>query len=150
MGLDKKRLLIPGLAHLYAPLSPFAYAFMRFVTGAILLPHGYSKLFFSDPHTYADGIGRHGLPFPLLLAWLMILTESIGAALLAIGLLTRVAAVAIWIEMFIITFIYQWPNGYLWTNKGYEFSLLWLLLVSAIFFRGGGRYSVDRLIGKEF
>jgi len=27
--------------------------------------------------------------------------------------------------------------------------LLWLLLCTAIFFRGGGRYSVDHLIGKE-
>jgi putative oxidoreductase len=27
---------------------------------------------------------------------------------------------------------------------------LWWLLCLAIFFRGGGRYAVDRLIGKEF
>jgi hypothetical protein len=27
---------------------------------------------------------------------------------------------------------------------------LWLLLCTAIIFRGGGRYSLDRLIGKEF
>jgi putative oxidoreductase len=28
--------------------------------------------------------------------------------------------------------------------------LLWWLLCLAIFFRGGGRYAFDRLIGKEF
>ena len=35
-------------------------------------------------------------------------------------------------------------------QRGYEFALMWGLLCVAIFFRGGGRYSVDRYIGKEF
>ena len=33
---------------------------------------------------------------------------------------------------------------------GIEYALLWWLLCLAIFFRGGGRYSVDYYIGKEF
>jgi putative oxidoreductase len=45
--------------------------------------------------------------------------------------------------------VFLWPNGYFWTNRGIEFALLWWLLVIAIFFRGGGRYSVDRWFGKE-
>ena len=147
--IDRKRLLIPGLARVYEPLAPFAYAFMRFATGAILLPHGINKLFVADIDRAAAGIAAHGLPFPLLLAWLAVITESFAAGLLAVGLLTRIAAAMIWIEMLLITFLWQWPNGFLWTNKGYEFPLLWLLLVTAIFFRGGGRYSLDRLLGKE-
>jgi len=54
------------------------------------------------------------------------------------------------IEMIVIVFIFQWSFGYFWTNRGYEYALLWALLCIAIFFRGGGRFSVDRLIGKEF
>jgi len=42
------------------------------------------------------------------------------------------------------------PLGYFWTARGYEYALLWCLLSIGIFFRGGGRYSVDRLLGKEF
>jgi uncharacterized membrane protein YphA (DoxX/SURF4 family) len=45
---------------------------------------------------------------------------------------------------------FNWKFGYFWTNRGIEYALLWLLLCTAIFFRGGGRYSLDRLIGKEF
>jgi putative oxidoreductase len=52
--------------------------------------------------------------------------------------------------MVVIITVYLWPYGYLWTKHGYEYALLWLLLCTAIFFRGGGRYSVDHLIGKEF
>ena len=77
-------------------------------------------------------------------------TEFVAAVCLAIGLFTRIAAAMIAIEMIVIIFIFQWPNGYFWTNRGYEYALLWTLLSIAIVFRGGGRFSVDRLIGKEF
>ena len=52
--------------------------------------------------------------------------------------------------MLVIVLLFQWQFGYFWTVRGYEFALLWLLLCIAIFFKGGGRYSIDRLIGKEF
>jgi putative oxidoreductase len=53
--------------------------------------------------------------------------------------------------MLIIVFFFQWQFGYFWNVKGYEHALLWSLLCFAILlFRGGGRYSVDRLLGKEF
>ena len=76
-------------------------------------------------------------------------TEFFGAIMLAIGLFTRFAAAAIAIEMFVITFFLLWPRGYFWTQQGYEFALLWMLLAIAIFFRGGGELSVDRLFKKE-
>lgn len=146
-SVDSKRLVFPGLAGLYQAGSPFAYAFMRFCTGAVLVPHGIQKLTHLPPNP--AGIASHGLPFPALLAWLVVFTESFAAAGLAIGLVTRFCAAAIWIEMAVIIIFYQWQFGYFWTQKGVEFALLWLLLCTAIFFRGGGRYSVDHYLGRE-
>jgi putative oxidoreductase len=34
--------------------------------------------------------------------------------------------------------------------NGVEFPLFWLLMLVAVFLRGGGPYSADRKIGKEF
>jgi putative oxidoreductase len=147
--VDSKKLIFPGLAGLYKAGSPYAYAFMRFATGAVLVPHGVQKVFFGSFDTYTKTIGGKGLPFPALLAGLMFFTELVSAACLAIGLFTRAAAVMIWIEMVVIITVFNWQFGYFWTNRGVEYALLWLLLVTAIFFRGGGRYSVDHLIGKE-
>ena len=146
---DPKRLIFPGLAGLYQAGSPFAYSFMRFATGAVLVPHGVQKVFFGSLDTYTKMIGGKGMPLAALLAGLMFFTELVAAACLAIGLFTRAAAVMIWIEMSVIITVFLWPNGYFWTKQGYEYALLWWLLCIAIFFRGGGRYSVDRLIGKE-
>jgi putative oxidoreductase len=147
--VDPRRLVFPGLAGLYRAGSPFAYAFMRFCTGAVLVPHGVQKLLAMQPERYAANIAQHGLPIPLVLAWATILTESVGAACLAVGLFTRLAAAAIWIEMAVIIAVFQWQFGYFWTARGIEYALLWLLLCTAIFFRGGGRYSLDHYLGRE-
>ena len=69
--------------------------------------------------------------------------------LLALGLFTRVAALFIIGEMAFIAFHVQIKYGYFWTQRGNEFPLLLFFLALAIFFRGGGRYSLDALIGKE-
>jgi putative oxidoreductase len=147
--IDPKRLVFPGLAGVYKAGSPYAYAFMRFATGAVLVPHGVQKVFFLTLDQYTKTIGGKGLPFAALLAFLTFFTELVAATCLAIGLFTRAAAVMIWIEMAVIITVFNWQYGYFWTNRGVEYALLWLLLCTAIFFRGGGRYSVDHWIGKE-
>jgi putative oxidoreductase len=149
--VDKKRLIFPGLAGLYEALSPASYSFMRFATGAVLVPHGIQKIMLGSAVNLAPYIEKQtGLPHPLMWAYFAVFAESVAAICLAIGLLTRLAALIILIEMGTIVFYFQWQFGYFWTAKGYEYALLWSLLCLAILFRGGGRYSVDRLLGKEF
>ena len=148
--IDPKKLVFPGLAGPYRHGAPYAYAFMRFATGAVLVPHGIQKVFGAPIDRYAANIGGKGIPFAELLAYLVFFTESVGAICLAIGLFTRIAAAMVGIQMLVITFLFQWQYGYFWTNRGYEFALMWVLLCVAIWFRGGGRYSVDHYSGKEF
>ena len=147
---DEPKLIFPGLAGLYRRFSPFSYAFMRFATGAVLLPHGIQKVLNVPIAKFAPNIAAKGLPFAEGLAYLTYFAESVAAACLAVGLLTRIAAAMIGIEMLVIVVLFQWQFGYFWTARGYEYALLWLLLCVAIFFKGGGRYSIDRMIGKEF
>ncbi|HEX2366292.1 MAG TPA: DoxX family protein [Bradyrhizobium sp.] len=147
---DETKPIFPALAGVYDSLSPLSYALMRFATGAILVPHGVQKILNVPVAKFAQNIAAKGLPFPEALSYLTYFTESAAAACLAIGLFTRIAAAMVGIEMLVIVFVFQWQFGYFWTNRGYEFALLWVLLCIAIFFKGGGRYSVDRLIGREF
>jgi len=149
-SIDRRRLIVPALGGLYESLAPYAYAFMRFSTGAVMVPHGVQKVLFASTERYGGIIAEKGLPMPVVLAYLTFFTELVAAACLAIGLFTRLAALMIWIEMSVIITVFQWQFGYFWTNRGIEYALLWWLLSLAIFFRGGGRYSVDRLLGKEF
>ncbi|HEY2248877.1 MAG TPA: DoxX family protein [Bradyrhizobium sp.] len=147
---EQTKLIFPALAGIYGRLCPYSYALMRFAAGAILVPHGVTKILNTPVAKFAPNIAAKGLPFPEALTYLTYFTESVAAACLAIGLFTRIAAAMIGIEMIVIVILFQWQFGYFWTNRGYEFALLWVLLCVAIFFKGGGRYSVDRLIGREF
>ncbi len=147
---DEPKLIFPGLAGVYERFAPYSYPFIRFATGAILVPHGVQKMLNAPIAKFAPNIAAKGLPFAEALAYLTYFAESVAAICLAIGLFTRIAAAMIGIEMLVIVFIFQWQFGYFWTVRGYEFALLWALLCIAIFFKGGGRYSIDRLIGKEF
>jgi putative oxidoreductase len=149
-GYDEPKLIFPALEGVYRSLSPFAYAFMRFATGAVLVPHGVQKILNLPIAKFAQVIAAKGLPFPEVLAYFTYFAESVAPACLAIGLLTRIAAAVIGIEMLVIILVFNWQFGYFWTNRGIEYALLWMLLCLAIFFKGGGRYSVDRLIGREF
>lgn len=148
--VDPERLIIPALGPVYEKLGRFAYPFMRFSAGAVLVPHGIQKIMNNWVVKGAGNIEAAGLPFPTLLAWLTVFAESVAAVCLAIGLFTRVAAVILWIQMAVIITVFQWKYGYFWTARGIEFALLWWLLFTAILFRGGGRYSVDHYLGKEF
>lgn len=148
--IDRKRLIFPGLTGLYETFSPASYSFMRFAAGAVLVPHGIQKLMHGTAFALAPVIEKKmGVPAPLVWAWLAVLAESVAAICLAIGLFTRLAALIVWIEMSVIIVFFQWQYGYFWTAKGIEYALLWWLLCIGIFFRGGGRYSVDRWIGRE-
>src|SRR5688572_17315814 len=148
--IDRRRLVFPALAGVYETFAPFSYAFIRFSAGAIMVPHGVQKLVFGTAVNTAQGMANKGFPFSLPLAYFVGFVELFVAAALAVGLFTRVAAVVLWIEMFVIILVFVGPNGYFWGRQGYEFALLWLLLFTAIFFRGGGRCSVDHYLRKEF
>lgn len=148
--VDRSRLFFPALGGLYETFSPFSYAFMRFAAGAILVPHGVQKLIYGTAVNTAKGMAAKGFPFSLPLAYAVGFLELFVAAALAIGLFTRVSAALLAVQMAVITVVFTGPKGYFWVQQGYEFSLLWLLLFVAIMFRGGGRYSVDHYLGKEF
>jgi len=148
--VDPDRLIIPAFAGIYRCFAPLSYSAMRFSAGAVLLPHGIQKVLFASVQGMSENIAHHGLPLPLVLAYGTFFTESVAAACLMLGLFTRIAAALIWVEMAVIITVFQWHFGYFWTGRGIEYALLLWLLCTAIFFRGGGRYSIDRLLGKEF
>jgi hypothetical protein len=45
MVIEPKRLVFPFVAPLYRVLAPYVYPLVRISLGAILIPHGYDKLF---------------------------------------------------------------------------------------------------------
>ena len=69
--------------------------------------------------------------------------------MLASGLLTRPIAALVAAVMAGAILTVHLPAGYFWTDGGYEYPLMWALLALAFVIRGGGRFSLDALIGRE-
>ncbi|HEX4798708.1 MAG TPA: DoxX family protein [Burkholderiales bacterium] len=143
--------ILPAFARIYQPLAPCGYAFLRVCTGAILIPHGAQKLFSGGAAALADKtLAAWGLPAPLVWAYGIGVLEFLGGALLVLGLLTRPVALLLAVELLVFIFGVHVDKGWLWNRGGVQYPLFLLGLCLAFLFRGGGHYSLDRVIGKEF
>jgi putative oxidoreductase len=147
------KLFFPGLSGIYEPLADWAYPLLRATAGLMLLPHAWPKfMVFGAQGVAANVLARRGIEPALPIAYLLMFIESVGAICITIGLLTRPFALLLLIEMLVITFKVQVPNGWFFSAQGggAEFTVMWAALFLIILIRGGGHYSVDRAIGKEF
>lgn len=138
---------IPALAW-YQPLESFPYAFIRFCTGALIVPHGVDRLFYSGSHAELGGfLNRLG---PSAVGTF----ELIGGIFLALGLLIRPIALLFAIEWIAIaiTGAMGLKPGTSWLMLGAtpHYPAFVATLCIAFILRGGGHYSLDRLLGKEF
>ncbi len=143
-------LIIPALRPLYDNFSDLVFALTRFVIGATFVPHGYVKLFTGNIQNVAKGMAANGLEPALVVAYSLGALEFFGGILLAIGLLTRPVAFLFFVEMAVATFLVHLPKGFFASAGGAELVILLSLIPLFFAVRGGGKYSVDRVIGKEF
>jgi len=75
--------------------------------------------------------------------------ETVGAVCIIVGLFTRFFAAALAIEMGIAFLVVHMSKGFAAGPGGFEYVLLLGIVLFAIAIRGGGPYSVDRMIGKD-
>jgi putative oxidoreductase len=143
--IDKQRLIWPGLARLYETVAPYSYALIRFGAGAVMIYYGYQKLFLGFAPVAAEMFSANGLPLSQVLPYALGVVQLFGGAALSVGLLTRPIALLFAIEM-VFAIILRYPSP----RPLIELPALLLLIYLALVFRGAGRCSLDRMIGKEF
>jgi putative oxidoreductase len=115
-------------------LQPFALLVLRLVLGAIMIAHGYSKVF-GGFHHHMDMVGSLGLP--RWMAYLSTGTEFFGGIAIVLGLFTRVFALAFLIEMSVAIWKVHFKHG-LTGQMGYEFPLaLAAISLTLLSFDGG-------------
>ncbi len=146
------RPVFPALNAIAARLSPFAEPLVRATAGLLLVPHRAQKLFgwFGGYGLEATGqFFATKLGLPASLAFFAGLIEFAGGLLLAFGLFTRPVAALVFGVMAVAVMQVHLAAGFFWTSGGYEYPLLWGVVALAYVVRGGGRYSLDRLLGLE-
>jgi len=130
----------------------------RFVLAAIFFGHGSQKAFgwFGGPgFDNAINIFQNTMGIPAPLTIFVMFTELTAAVGMALGLLSRVAALGLLGLMIVAPFANGlYPQFFMnWTGKfpheGYEYHLLAIALILTILVRGGGAMSVDAKLSRR-
>ncbi len=148
-GKGETKLIFPGLAGFYEAMMPIAGTLVRIIVGIMFLMHVSIKYKIGADAVATNVMAKSGLEPALAWAYAAIVLETLGGICLVIGLFTRFFAAALAIEMAIALLAYHLPHGYAASAGGYEYVLLIGAVCFVISMRGGGPYSVDRMIGKE-
>lgn len=138
--------LIPALRPLYASLSGFSETLLRVVAGIALMVHGWPKV--TNPMGASGMVEGIGFVPGWFWSPALSFTEFGAGVLLVLGLATRPAAVAATVIL-LVTVWFHWiklDQGY----RGAELSIIWAAVTLHFAIRGGGRYSLDRLVSKQF
>jgi len=138
------RLLFPALTGFYNTVSNLWYPMVRITVGASLYTHAWPK-FQSGPAAVAASMAKLGFVPGTFFAYAAMFLETVGATCIIVGLFTRFFAAALAIEMALICFVVMLPQGY----QRMELPLIWGIVLFGIALRGGGPYSLDRVIGTE-
>ncbi|MFZ0536577.1 MAG: DoxX family protein [Candidatus Sulfotelmatobacter sp.] len=133
----------PGGNHLryLDRLQPLALLVMRLALGAVMTGHGYLKVF-GGLHHHVQFVTSLGLPG--WTAYLSAFAEFFGGILVLIGLFTRVAALAICIDLSVAIAKVHFHNG-LMGQGGYEFPLALTALAFGLIFLGAGPIAFDHI-----
>jgi putative oxidoreductase len=123
-------------------LQPWGALLLRLVLGYTMARHGYDKVI---PHGaqkhYAHYVTTLGLPY--WLGYVSAFTELVGGILLMVGLLTRLAAFMVAINMLVALFTVGIHQGFGIYNYIAELAAIGIMLV----FYGAGQMALDRKIG---
>jgi putative oxidoreductase len=123
-------------------LQPLALLFLRLTLGAVMVVHGYHKVF--------GGLSQHAhfvasLGLPAWTGYLSAFTELLGGLFVLAGLFTRAAAFAICINMAVAIWKVHLHNG-LTGDHGFEFPLSLAVIAFALIFFGAGPIAMDHIL----
>jgi len=138
--------------------NDFATTVIRVMLGVVFFPHGMQKLFgWYGGYGFTGSLGffTDTLHIPVIFAFLAIMAEGLGSLGLITGLLTRVAAFGIGVNMVVAVYMLHWQHGFFMNwfgqqkGEGFEFHLLVIAMAIMLIIKGGGALSVDRVLAEK-
>jgi putative oxidoreductase len=124
---------------------------LRAVVGVVFFAHGAQKVLgwfggYGLPAT-VDAMGKNG--FSPVIAYLVSFGELTAGLGLIVGLLTRIAAAGMFVEMLGAVLIVHAKNGFFSDKHGFEFPLTLCIASLAILILGPGAYAFDAVFQRE-
>jgi putative oxidoreductase len=135
--------LILGSDSAPVSLTQASVLLLRVVLGTVMIHNGLDKL--DDIPGFAEAyVEAIGLPFPIFFSYLAALTEVIASPLLALGFLTRPAALGLFGTMLVANYHHILISGF--SIPSIELSSIYAVCFAFFTVYGGGKYAIDNLI----
>ena len=129
----------------------FAPLILRVMAGIVMAAHGWQKLTEFGPANFgSQALANLGVPLPGFMGYVVTFVELIGGILLIVGLISRLAALILAIEMVFTTLLVKTHVGFIapqGSGAGAELDLILLAVFLTILLVGPGRLSLDELLG---
>jgi putative oxidoreductase len=131
-------------------LTTTAVTILRIILGFLFAAHGWQKFNeFTIAGTQAS-FAKMGVPAAEIAAPAVAVLELAGGIALIVGILTRVVAALLAVDMLGALFLVHAPAGVFASAGGYELVLVLAAAALAVALTGAGRISVDRaLFGRK-
>jgi len=127
-------------------LTTTALTVLRIILGLLFAAHGWQKF---NEWTIAGtqaSFAKMGVPAADVMAPAVAVLELAGGVALILGILTRVVAALLVLDMLGALFLVHAPAGIFAANGGYELVLLLAAASLALALTGAGRFSLDRAL----
>jgi putative oxidoreductase len=127
-------------------LTTSAHTILRIVTGFLFAAHGWQKFNeFTIAGTQAS-FAQMGVPAANVAAPVIATLELVGGVALILGILTRVFAALLAVNMLGALFLVHAPAGIFAAAGGYELVLILAAASLAVALVGAGKVSVDKVL----
>jgi putative oxidoreductase len=142
---------MPGMLEGVAART-FAPLMLRLALAAVFIFHGLEKV--TPTNNYgmnwapnmmkesAPQVLLNAPPLQIMVAW----GELLGGVAVALGILTRYAALGLVIIMAGAIFTYSGHHGFSAVEGGYEYNFVLIIVCLALLFAGPGSFSLDRVV----
>ena len=132
-----------------ARLAGFAPLAVRIIVGIIMFAHGLQKLQ-GGPANFGGLLSQLGVPAPEFMAYVVTFVELVGGVLLIVGLLSRLSALLLTIDLVVAILLVKLNIGLIapqGSGAGAELDLALIAGFLVILLAGPGRFSLDYALG---
>ena len=141
--------------------ASWAPLLLRLIVGFGFAMHGFAKLS-RGPDSFAGILHAIGVPAPLFMAWVTILTELLGGIAIGLGALVTFVSVPLAVVLLVAIFTVHLPYGFSsiklisvtqagaqFGPPGYECDILYLAALGALVLGGPGPLAIDGLLRRR-
>lgn len=134
-------------------IADFGPLLARVIVGIIMTAHGLQKLVMGPGAFGSSMLASVGVPLPTLMGYVVVFVELVGGILLILGLLSRLAALLLTINLIVAILLVKVQVGLISPTDppavGAELDLALIAAFLVVLLMGPGKLALDRMLGIE-